>query len=113
MENKPDLTNIKNLWNWVLYGLAGVVVALAIRYETKGNSELENCEERYNKLEAKNERLTEKMDALQDTLIYQAYKIKVQEKALDDGQKAFDSAAVQALRSRTQPILNKIKKYSR
>lgn len=107
---KPDLTNFKNIFNYMVYGLAGIVSLLyftgtekdAKIYETI-NASLKSCEEENKEYRANNQKLIdkaynlEKSNAQKDTMLLKSAE-------------AFDSIALHTLKRQTTPYINKIKK---
>jgi len=109
MEKKPDLTNFKNIFNYVVYGLAGIVSVLWLRSTFKEDhlvtnlqDQVDKCEEENREYRGDNRRLIEKAYNLEqtnlkkDTIIMNA-----------------DSISAEKLKSKAQPLLNKIKKFTK
>ncbi|MEC5156643.1 hypothetical protein [Chryseobacterium sp. MP_3.2] len=110
MENKkPDLTNYKNIFNYVVYGLAGIVSILYLKSNSKENqvvdtinTALEKCEEENKEYRADNRQL-----------IQNAYNLKQSNLKKDTIIMNADSLSAEKLKNKVQPFLNKIKKYTK
>ena len=108
-EKKPDLTNFKNIFNYVVYGLAGIVSLLYFRANSKDsevvtaiNASLETCEEQN----------AEHRKTIND-LLYTAYNLKKTNDTLKKSAQVSDSVSAQSLKQKAEPYINKIKKLTR
>ncbi len=109
MEKKPDLTNFKNIFNYVVYGLAGIVSILYLKGNSKENEvvdtinkALEKCEEENSEYRADNR-----------TLIQKAYNLQQTNLKKDTIIKNADSVSAEKLKKKAEPFLNKIKKFTK
>ena len=111
-EKKPDLTNFKNIFNYVVYGLAAIVSLLYFNgtskddkiYETI-NASLKICQEDNKRFQLNNQRLIdraynlEQTNAQKDTMLIRSAE-------------AFDSISLQKLKQQAGPYIQKIKKFN-
>lgn len=110
MENKkPDLTNFKNIFNYVVYGLAGVVSLLYF----SGNSKDKKIVETFNKSLDKCEEENTENRATINQLLSKAYNLEQKNLKKDTLMMNADSLTALKLKSKAQPLLNKIKKFTK
>lgn len=114
MENKkPDLTSFKNIFNYVVYGLAGIVSVLWVRSNFKEDNLVENMQEQID--DCQDEKKTDR--ATIDKLLAKAYNLEIQnakkDTMIEKSTEKFDSISAQNLKKQTDPLLNKIKKLTR
>ena len=108
MEKKPDLTNFKNIFNYVIYGLAGIVSVLWLRSNFKEDNLVTNLQDQIDNCEQENREY--RSDNRE--LIQNAYNLKQSNLKKDTIIMTADSVSAQKLKSKAQPFLNKIKKFS-
>ena len=112
-EKKPDLTNFKNIFNYVIYGLAGIVSVLYFSSARKDDKiadnlqkNLDECNEESKEYRKNNQKLIDK-----------AYDLKQENLAKDTMLKksaeAFDSIAVENLKEQAEPYIKNLKKYTK
>lgn len=105
-EKKPDLTQFKNIFNYVIYGLGAIVSVLYWSGNSKDtdlieskDKQIENCEEQNN----------ENRKTI-NTLLSRAYNLDMENKKKDTIIMANDSIAADELKKKAAPYLRNIKK---
>lgn len=112
-QKKPDLTNFKNIFNYVVYGLAAVVSVLYLKSGTKDDKIVESLEQSIKDCN------DEKKGYIKNNqrLIDKAYNLeqisREKDTMLVKSAEAFDSIAVRNLKEQTDPYIKKIKQYTK